>query len=286
MKSSAPISMQLAELLAAEAAGDIDREERVRLDALLDHNVLPIRDEMMTAASLVQLACLNRDDQARVGLPQALRTRLLMQADAWNAGRQASTTTSIAAPVADLDSARRRKAGSAGQQPSPSWWRTRSAAGWYVAAALALAVVVPRLAPVPAVAPAAVSAQSQRAMLLREAADVVTVPWGPSAEPGYEAARGDVVWSDARQEGYLRIAGLPVNDRTRNQYQLWLVDTSRDVHPVDGGVFDVSSEGELIIPVQAKLLVNHPAAFAVTLEQPGGVVVSDGPMLLVAAVGG
>ena len=50
--------------------------------------------------------------------------------------------------------------------------------------------------------------------------------------------------------------------------------------------FDITSDGELIIPVRAKLAVNRPAAFAVTLEQPGGVVVSDGPMLLVAAVGG
>jgi len=285
MNSSARIPTPVAELLAAEAAGDIDREERARLDALLSGNVLPSRDEMLTAAGLAQLAFLKQDDQARVGLPDALRARLLLQADAWNAGRQARSTSGVTAPVADLDNARRRRAASVGQRPLP-WWRTRSAAGWYVAAALALAVVAPRLATVPAVVPAAESAQSQRATLLREAADVVTVPWSPSTEPGYEQARGDVVWSDARQEGYLRIAGLPVNDRSRAQYQLWVVDPGRDVHPVDGGVFDVTQSGELVIPVRTKLAVHRPAAFAVTLEQPGGVVVSDGPMLLVAAVGG
>jgi anti-sigma-K factor RskA len=64
------------------------------------------------------------------------------------------------------------------------------------------------------------------------------------------------------------------------------VDASRDVHPVDGGVFDVTSTGELIIPIHNRLPVSQPTAFAVTLEKPGGVVVSDGPMLLVAAVGG
>jgi hypothetical protein len=44
---------------------------------------------------------------------------------------------------------------------------------------------------------------------------------------------------------------------------------------VDGGVFDVpANAGEVIIPIRAALMVRKPAAFAVTLEKPGGVVVS------------
>ena len=93
-----------------------------------------------------------------------------------------------------------------------------------------------------------------------------------------------MVWSSARQEGYLRLAGLPANDRGRRQYQLWVVDPTRDSRPVDGGVFDVGPGGEAIIPIHAKLPGGRPTAFAITLEQAGGVVVSDGPMLLVAAV--
>jgi hypothetical protein len=34
------------------------------------------------------------------------------------------------------------------------------------------------------------------------------------------------------------------------------------------------SPSEVVIPIRASLMVRNPAAFAVTLEQPGGVVVS------------
>jgi len=38
----------------------------------------------------------------------------------------------------------------------------------------------------------------------------------------------------------------------------------------------------VIIPIDAKLDVLDPEAFAITREQPGGVVVSNGPLLMVA----
>ena len=43
-----------------------------------------------------------------------------------------------------------------------------------------------------------------------------------------------------------------------------------------GGVFDipVSAERKVYIPVDAKLPVDEPGVFVITLEQPGGVVVS------------
>jgi len=283
MSSSTHISARLAELLAAEAANSIDREEQAQLDELLGQTAVPDRDQMMTAASLAQLAFLKNDPGAQATLPGSLRRQLAVQAEAWNAGRQASPS----APIADLGAARRRRqqqAGSASAVP-PTGWRIPAAAGWYAAAALAVVFIAGRLVPEAVIAPVDVSPQAQRTALISEATDVITVPWGASTEPGYENARGDVVWSDARQAGYLRISGLPVNDRARVQYQLWVVDASRDIHPVDGGVFDITRDGELIIPVQAKLALNRPTAFAVTLEKPGGVVVSDGPMLLVAAVG-
>jgi anti-sigma-K factor RskA len=97
--------------------------------------------------------------------------------------------------------------------------------------------------------------------------------------------QGDVVWSTAAQEGYMRLAGRPVNDPSAEQYQLWIVDPARDSRPLDGGVLDVDAEtGEVVIPIDAKLAILQPAAFALTLEQPGGVVVSAGPLLVVAAV--
>jgi anti-sigma-K factor RskA len=85
--------------------------------------------------------------------------------------------------------------------------------------------------------------------------------------------RGDVLWSNALQSGYLRLSGLPLNDPRVEQYQLWIVDGDQK-NPIDGGVFDGAS-GELVIPIDAKLRVGTPKAFAITIEKPGGVVVSD-----------
>ena len=53
---------------------------------------------------------------------------------------------------------------------------------------------------------------------------------------------------------------------------------------MDGGVFDVEdASGEILIPIDAKLRVIDPAAFVITAEKPGGVVVSAGPHLILAA---
>ena len=73
----------------------------------------------------------------------------------------------------------------------------------------------------------------------------------------------------------MSLTNLPVNDPKSKQYQLWIVDPARDEKPVDGGVFDITaSEGEVIIPIRNPLAVTNPQAFVITLEQPGGVVVS------------
>ena len=87
---------------------------------------------------------------------------------------------------------------------------------------------------------------------------------------------GDVVWSNDRQEGYLRLASLEANDPGQVQYQLWIFDGRRHVfNAVDGGVFDVAPGGELVVPIDPKLAVFEPVLFAITSEPPGGVVVSD-----------
>jgi len=109
------------------------------------------------------------------------------------------------------------------------------------------------------------------------------VRWSWQAkDPRYRDVRGEVVWDGARQEGWMVFEGLPPNDPRKGQYQLWIVDSKRFEHPVDGGVFDVRGETARV-PIDAKLHVPDAEAFVVTYEQPGGVVVSDGPHLLVAA---
>jgi hypothetical protein len=48
-------------------------------------------------------------------------------------------------------------------------------------------------------------------------------------------------------------------------------------------VFDVTSGGEVIVPIHAKLKVTKPTLFAVTVEKPGGVVVSKRERIVVLA---
>lgn len=117
---------------------------------------------------------------------------------------------------------------------------------------------------------------------------LVRVAWGPSTDPAGQGAAGEVLWSPALQRGVLRFEGLAPNDPRLAQYQLWIVDAGRDArYPVDGGVFDVTAAGEVLVPVAARLPVARPTLFAVTLEKPGGVVVSTRERLvLAAAVGG
>jgi hypothetical protein len=87
---------------------------------------------------------------------------------------------------------------------------------------------------------------------------------------------GEVVWSDAEQKGFMKFTGLAANDIAKETYQLWIFDeTQKAETPIDGGVFDIKQNGEVIIPIDAKLKVQNPKMFAITVEKPGGVVVSE-----------
>lgn len=120
--------------------------------------------------------------------------------------------------------------------------------------------------------------------LLASATDVIEVPWEGTADPSGEGAAGNVVWSESEQKGYMTIRGLAVNDPTVEQYQLWIFDATRDDrYPVDGGVFDIpEGADEIVIPIDAKIDVGQPVLFAVTVEEPGGVVVSGRERIVIA----
>ena len=85
------------------------------------------------------------------------------------------------------------------------------------------------------------------------------------------------MWDAATQTGFMRFSGLAANDPKQFQYQLWIFDAERgEQYPVDGGVFDVpTGEGSVDVVIEAALDVSDPVLFAVTVERPGGVVVSD-----------
>jgi anti-sigma-K factor RskA len=129
--------------------------------------------------------------------------------------------------------------------------------------------------PTPELTPA-----QKRAQLLASANDAVELSLANAKNE--KEFLGDVVWSNAQQTGYVRLRGLAPNDATKETYQLWIVDETQDPKtPISGGVFDVSSTGEVIVPINAQLTVKKPKAVAVSKEKPGGVVVSA-PERLVA----
>ncbi|MFK8052301.1 MAG: anti-sigma factor [Woeseiaceae bacterium] len=160
--------------------------------------------------------------------------------------------------------------------------------GWAAAAALLVALIFKpseEAATVVPEVPVVVTATESREVLMA-AEGTVTLPWNRPETIGYESVTGDVVWNNDQQRGFLRLQNLQANNPLVSQYQLWIVDPERDSNPVDGGVFDIPRDvSEIVIPIDAKLPILNPAAFAITSERPGGVVVSDGPLLIVAAAG-
>lgn len=158
--------------------------------------------------------------------------------------------------------------------------RWLASSGWLVAASLLVALALYRWTNRP------LNPATLRDRLLASAGDLVRASWSPTQDPLAGKLSGDVLWSSARQEGYMRFRSLASNDSRRSQYQLWIFDSTRadwQVKPVDGGVFDVSPGEEIVIPIAAKLEVRRAALFAVTLEAPGGVVVSEREHLLAMA---
>ena len=156
--------------------------------------------------------------------------------------------------------------------------RRRDWLGWAVAAA-SLAVAAFSLTRSPNVAK--VTPFELRSELLaagkRDPGSVFQAAWTKTEDPAAKGAGDRVIWSDKLQRGVIEFTGLEVNDPAKNQYQLWIFDADRpEPTPVDGGVFDIpAGEEAALIPIDAKLPISRATLFAVTVEKPGGAVVSD-----------
>jgi hypothetical protein len=190
-------------------------------------------------------------------------------------------------------------------QPAPRSASGSGAYGWWAAAAcLVLAVLgwvrspspappvagslaPPTATPTAPVPSAPASPSEERAALLAKASSL-KIPLAATKDPGGAGARGDVVWDAATQRGYLHFVGLAPNDPAVHQYQLWIFDGARDQrYPVDGGVFDIPANAtDVVVPIHAALAVIKAAAFAVTVERPGGVVVSGREHIVVLGAAG
>jgi anti-sigma-K factor RskA len=237
-----PIDQKLRfdELSAGRALGDLSLDEARELVALggqlgIDPD---LAFELLAASIEVELM--------QVGpLPASLAARLHQCAD-----EMAAPTTIITPQV-------------------PAWQKTirNPLTGWAAAAAVAIiAILGSQKAP-------QVSPAQAEAKLRTEARDLIERKFAGLG--AFQNAGGKVIWSDQLQQGYMTLSGIPVNDPKKSQYQLWIVDPKRDEAPVDGGVFDIPTDGSpVVVPISAKLALTNPQAFVITLEQPGGVVKS------------
>jgi hypothetical protein len=122
----------------------------------------------------------------------------------------------------------------------------------------------------------------QKQQLLASAEDVVKRNWSSPKEG--ENLSGEIVWSNAEQKGFTTFRGLPVNDPTKETYQLWIFDeTQGEKTPISGGTFNVNEDGEVVLPINTGVEVKKPKQFAVTVEKPGGVVVSKQEKIVAVA---
>ncbi len=245
---------RLRNLLADQALFELSVEEQAELRALLGESTVNPQSFEWTAA----LASVALRPGPYEPLPDALRAKIVAAAPEHQAAAQIIAESQRAAPA------------STGQRDGI---RFREALAWFAAAACLLIAFMLWSNSHP---PTQSMAQA-RATLLQQEPKLRPLAWTATDDPAAKGATGDVVWSNDKQQGFLRFKGLARNDPAKDQYQLWIFDGKQDErYPIDGGVFDVdSATGDVVVPIHAKLHVADPKMFAVTVEKPGGVVVSD-----------
>jgi len=287
-----------------------DRIDQLMVDAATQG--LSPQDEVELSAAIAQDAALRAEAEAYElaataidlamarpaadeALPAALRDRLIADAPQHLPGAAKRDAASTQLKLANAP------ASSATPQRDTWSWTDGRAFGWYAAIAATLALCLVLLqsnqpgsttTPTPTGSGSASAAPlDEQYQALASRPDTLTAQWTPHPDGNTQAfgeARGEVIWNNDTQTGYMKLNGMPINDPTEIQYQLWIVDADRadeTTDRIDGGVFNVTDSGEVIVPIQAKIKARDPKVFAITVEEPGGVVVSKGPLQVVAAVG-
>lgn len=268
------------DLLIKQVTEGLSPAEQRALDVLDGAVTSTHFKEFERAAAAITLAGI----EALRPLPAALAQRLLRKVDE-QFGAAAGVGRPAGAHIVDLAAAR-----SAAARLPPARAATSQVYGWWAAAACLVLALFAWNRPPPSLAqvetrPAAVPVSSkpatpaipaeERAALMANP-NAMKVVFGATKDPAAAGVRGDVVWDPITQRGFMHFEGLAANDPKLRQYQLWIFDGDRDQrYPVDGGVFDIPADAtEVVIPIHAALPVMSAKAFAVTIEKPGGVVVS------------
>lgn len=268
------------ELLAGFVLCDLSEAELSQLDA---SDAREISEFDVTAALLAAELAVNHEQTNEQTLPPELITRtkaavrgLSSNTDSSHALESASTpSTPASSPVEPK------------KHPIP--WM--AASGWLTAAACILvAVNLVQFRGQQGLSPTQ-SASEQLASLLSNPTTQTAdwTPWVPILDgdtgdpmPYASVVSGRVVWNQELQQGFMVFAGMPQNTAASEQFQLWIVDSAQS-YPVDGGVFDISADGEVLVPIDPAIEIGNPIAFGITVEPPGGVVVSNRSKRVVAA---
>jgi hypothetical protein len=235
----------MLDLLIKQVTEGLSPEEQRELDVLDDEIASAYVRDLERAAAAISVAGTGQPEP----MPAALR----------------------ASVEAQLQAAMGATAAASGTAPRA---RTRGAAGWWAAAACLVLAVLGWLRSPPVQGPGATAAEQREAMLASPGTQQIQLE--TTAEPAAAGAKVDVVWDPRSQRGFARFVGLKPNDPSQHQYQLWIFDGDRDQrYPVDGGVFNVPPNADqVVVPIRTQLAVHAAKAFAVTIEQPGGVVVT------------
>lgn len=252
---------RLLELLADREVESLSDADRAELDALLAETPDADDGSMEQAAVMAMLGSLGVEED----MPAELRRSTLAAIESSENAGAGQAPTPVAAPETPL-----RLAGSPAETPRPrvsviAW------SGWVAAAAcLVIAGLTVIRSP-----EAALSPSEARARFLQTTSDVAVANWGDWDNPEQPGVTGTIEWSESAQKGYMTFEGLAVNNPTEEQYQLWIIDERGMEQRISGAIFDADAEGRVVVEVDPGIEVHNAAAFAVTIEKPEGVWVSD-----------
>ncbi len=262
---SRSLAPRATDLLADRALDGLAADERAELLTLLAQDGVSDDWSLDFAAAQLQLAAL---PAAHEPMPQDVKLRLAALGRSWSLDKSslsfAASNQPETYPIAGKLSE---------TAPLPSWttW-----GGWALAACLLIASLVTFA--VNNSAGGSGSGPASRASLkpgvIAAAPDAFSADWSDWDNPEIKGVQGRVMWSETLQRGVMTFKGLPRNDATKTQYQLWIIDERGLAQRINGAIFDSTGE-ETSVEVRPSIAVRNAAAFALTIEGPGGTWVSD-----------
>jgi hypothetical protein len=273
-------------LLDEQAENELRRTVPLAADAITPYDV---------AAASLFLATVSAD--ASTTLPRSLEQRLQQAGRSWctqhKAASQGSSSPSTVTPLVLRSAGRDEPGVSTPIEPSPSRLRilpwlaaaagvALAAAAWWPAAPRAT-----QLSDAPLInLPPTVQQHYQRLAGSSAALKLRFADWAdanvPCEKPGVQ---GEVLWDEARKVGVMKFANLPKLDASKELYQLWIIDSRGMEQRISGGVFNGEDVLQYVV-IDPGIQVDGAAAFAITIERPDGVWVSDMKRRVVIAAAG